>query len=51
MFKTTAILLAAVLALSACAGETPIRKTNCWNTMAFTSADGADCEFQYVPVR
>lgn len=51
MFKTVALLIAGAIALSACASETPIRKTNCWNTMALNAVAQPDCEFRYVPAR
>lgn len=51
MFKPCAFLLLSSIALSACASETPIRKTNCWNTMALNAVAQPDCEFRYVPAR
>lgn len=34
--------------VTACSTEAPIRKTNCWSTMALMPMDD-DCEFHYVP--
>lgn len=48
MIKAFLLLLAVLPVLAACGGETPIRKTNCWSTMALVQMD--DCEFEYVPV-
>jgi len=35
--------------LAGCAGETPIRKTNCWSSMTLLEPASGDCEFRYVP--
>ncbi|SFP05331.1 hypothetical protein SAMN04244567_03709 [Paracoccus pantotrophus] len=47
MLKPFFLLMAFLPVLTACTGETPIRKTNCWSTMALVPME--DCEFQYVP--
>lgn len=49
MNRLAVLLLAGLIALAGC-GETPIRKTNCWNSMALLPQDG-DCEFHHVPTR
>ncbi|MDS9470241.1 hypothetical protein RGQ15_22095 [Paracoccus sp. MBLB3053] len=45
-----AFLLGTLLfGLAGCAGETPIRKTNCWSGMTLLEQAGGDCEFRDVP--
>lgn len=55
MILRAVFLVALSLTLAACAGETPIRKTNCWSTMTLMPSKGgagqSDCEFSYVPAR
>ena len=46
MTKAIILLLAALPLLSAC-GEAPIKKSNCWSSMALLPSD--DCDFRYVP--
>lgn len=41
------ILLLTTLPLLAGCGETPIKKSNCWSSMALLPSD--DCDFGYVP--
>ncbi|WP_299846911.1 hypothetical protein [uncultured Paracoccus sp.] len=41
------ILLMATLPLMAGCGETPIRKSNCWSSMALLPSE--DCDFRDVP--
>ncbi|AYF04167.1 hypothetical protein PY32053_04676 (plasmid) [Paracoccus yeei] len=48
MNRLTALLLAGLIALAGC-GETPIRKTNCWNSMSLLP--NGNCEFHHVPTR
>ncbi len=40
MMRKSLFLLALLPALAAC-GETPIKKANCWNSMAFVPRDCA----------
>lgn len=55
MILRAVFFVALSITLAACAGETPIRKTNCWSTMTLMPSDGGaaqgDCEFRYVSAR
>lgn len=46
MMKALILLLTTLPLLAAC-GETPIKKSNCWSSMALLPS--YDCDFRYVP--
>jgi len=48
MRAKTFLICALVITVAGCASEAPIRKTNCWASMALVQAIPGDCVFRDV---